>query len=62
MLFIFFQSVVLISKLPFIQLFNYVADNIAPEYFDSGEPALEAGNEVYYVLIMPLLSVLGAIM
>lgn len=39
-----FQSVVLLSKLPFIQLFTHLAGIMAPEYFDSGEPCLEAGQ------------------
>ncbi|KAI8782166.1 protein DENND6A-like isoform X1 [Biomphalaria glabrata] len=38
----FQKSVVLITKLPFIALFNQVISIIAPEYFDNGEPSLEA--------------------
>ena len=37
------QSVVLVSKLPLIALFQYVTSVMAPEYFRSGEPSLEAG-------------------
>ncbi|KAK2167268.1 hypothetical protein LSH36_30g02036 [Paralvinella palmiformis] len=36
------QSVVLLSKLPFVTLYNYIVSVIAPEYFDNGEPCLEA--------------------
>lgn len=42
--FYLFQSVVLVSRLPFIALFNQLVSIIAPEYFDNGEPSLEAGN------------------
>ncbi|KAH9508011.1 Protein dennd6a [Bulinus truncatus] len=38
----FQKSVVLITKLPFIALFNQVISILAPEYFDNGEPSLEA--------------------
>jgi len=38
-----FQSVVLVSKLPFVALFNYLIDQLAPEYFDTGMPYLETG-------------------
>ncbi|GFO44537.1 sarcolemmal membrane-associated protein [Plakobranchus ocellatus] len=38
----FQKSVVLITKLPCIALFNQVISIIAPEYFDNGEPSLEA--------------------
>ena len=38
-----FQSVVLISKLPFVALFTQLVSIIAPEYFENGEPSLEAG-------------------
>ena len=40
----FFQSVVLITKLPFVALFHQLISIIAPEYFDNGEPSLEAGE------------------
>ena len=39
----YFQSVVLISKLPFVALFSQLVSIIAPEYFENGEPSLEAG-------------------
>ena len=39
-----FQSVVLISKLPFVALFTQLVSIIAPEYFENGEPSLEAGK------------------
>ena len=42
--FIIFQSVVLISKLPFVALFSQLVSIIAPEYFENGEPSLEAGK------------------
>ncbi|XP_050414225.1 protein DENND6B isoform X2 [Patella vulgata] len=38
----FQKSLVLVSKLPFVALFNQVVSIIAPEYFDNGEPSLEA--------------------
>ncbi|BFZ08313.1 hypothetical protein BsWGS_11351 [Bradybaena similaris] len=38
----FQKSVVLITKLPCVALFNQVISIIAPEYFDNGEPSLEA--------------------
>lgn len=36
------QSVVIISRLPFISLFTEVIGLIAPEFFDHGEPSLES--------------------
>jgi len=41
------QSVVLVSKLPFVALFNYLVGVIAPEFFDSGLPCLETGRPIY---------------
>ncbi|XP_041347796.1 protein DENND6A-like [Gigantopelta aegis] len=38
----FQKSVVLISRLPFVALFTQLVSIIAPEYFDNGEPSLEA--------------------
>lgn len=38
----FQKSVVLISRLPFIALFSQLVSIIAPEYFENGEPSLEA--------------------
>ncbi|ETE72413.1 hypothetical protein L345_01761, partial [Ophiophagus hannah] len=38
----FQKSLVLISKLPYIHLFNTVLGQIAPEYFEKNEPFLEA--------------------
>ena len=35
----------LISRLPFIALFNQLVSIIAPEYFENGEPSLEAGTQ-----------------
>jgi hypothetical protein len=37
---------VLVSKLPFVNLFSHLAGIVAPEYFENGEPSLEAGE--YY--------------
>ncbi|XP_011802691.1 PREDICTED: protein DENND6A [Colobus angolensis palliatus] len=47
-LFFFFpQSLVLISKLPYIHFFHTVLKQIAPEYFEKSEPYLEAAcNDV----------------
>ncbi|KAG8225110.1 hypothetical protein J437_LFUL004031 [Ladona fulva] len=38
----FRQSVVLISRFPFVNLFTEVCALIAPEYFENGEPSIEA--------------------
>ncbi|KAM3914901.1 protein DENND6A [Leptodactylus fuscus] len=38
----FQKSLVLISKLPYINFFNTVVKQIAPEYFERSEPCLEA--------------------
>ncbi|XP_077987090.1 protein DENND6A-like isoform X2 [Glandiceps talaboti] len=38
----FQKSVVLITKVPYIKLFAQLVEIIAPEYFDNGEPCLEA--------------------
>ncbi|OWF45695.1 protein DENND6A-like isoform X2 [Mizuhopecten yessoensis] len=38
----FQKSLVLISKLPFVALFQQLVSIIAPEYFENGEPSLEA--------------------
>lgn len=38
------QSLVLISKLPYIHFFHTVLKQIAPEYFEKSEPYLEAGK------------------
>ncbi|XP_076468709.1 protein DENND6B-like isoform X3 [Babylonia areolata] len=38
----FQKSVVLITKLPFVALFSQLVSIVAPEYFDNGEPSLEA--------------------
>ncbi len=40
----FFQSVVLLSKLPFVALFSHLVGVVAPEYFENGEATLEAGE------------------
>jgi len=38
----FQKSLVLLSRLPFVPLFNYLIASIAPQYFDDGLPCLEA--------------------
>ncbi|XP_064632620.1 protein DENND6B-like isoform X2 [Lineus longissimus] len=38
----FQKSVVLVSKLPFVNLFSHLVGVVAPEYFENGEPSLEA--------------------
>lgn len=38
----FQKSVVVISRLPFLSLFTEVCSLIAPEYFENGEPSIEA--------------------
>lgn len=39
-----FQSLVLISKLPYVHLFHTMLKQIAPEYFEKSEAFLEAGS------------------
>ena len=39
-----FQSLVLITRLPFVALFSQLVSIIAPGYFENGEPSLEAGG------------------
>ena len=51
------QSVVLVSKLPFVALFNYLVGVIAPEFFDSGMPCLETGMP--FLVLLHSLSVNG---
>ena len=43
-LFFKIQSVVFLTRLPFINLMTELVDIIAPEFFDNGEPCLEAGE------------------
>jgi len=38
----YFQSVVIVSRLPFINLFSKVCGVVAPEYFDNGVASIEA--------------------
>lgn len=38
------QSLVLVSRLPYVNLFQCLLQLIAPEYFDKLEPCLEAGE------------------
>lgn len=38
------QSLVLVSRLPYVNLFQSLLQLIAPEYFDKLEPCLEAGE------------------
>lgn len=40
------QSLVLISRLPYLHLFHVMLQVIAPEFFDKLEPCLEAGDDV----------------
>lgn len=37
-----FQSVVIISRLPFNNLFNKIVSLLAPEFFENGDLSLEA--------------------
>lgn len=39
-----FQSLVLISKLPYVTFFHSLLKLVAPEYFERQEPCLEAGE------------------
>lgn len=41
-----FQSLVLVSRLPYVNLFQSLLQLIAPEYFDKLEPCLEAGEKL----------------
>jgi hypothetical protein len=41
-LLLFFQSVVLLSRLPFVSLFHKVTHRVANEYFDKGVTSIEA--------------------
>lgn len=47
----FQKSVVFLSSLPYFNFFKEIADIIAPEYFDNGEPCLESGNCFYFLII-----------
>lgn len=38
------QSLVLISKLPYVTFFHSLLKIMAPEYFEKQEPCLEAGK------------------
>lgn len=38
------QSLVLISKLPYVTFFHSLLKIMAPEYFEKQEPCLEAGQ------------------
>lgn len=38
------QSLVLVSRLPFVRLFQALLSLLAPEYFDKLAPCLEAGR------------------
>ena len=51
---VYLQSMVVLSALPFINLFTKVVNIVAPEFFDNGEPGLEAGEATHtytYLLI-----------
>lgn len=39
-----FQSLVLVSRLPYVNLFQRLLQLVAPEYFDKLTPCLEAGE------------------
>ena len=41
-----FQSLVLVSRLPYTHLFHSLLQIIAPEFFEKLEPCLEAGDDV----------------
>lgn len=42
----FQKSIVLLTRLPYHTLFYRVLQQVAPEYFDNGSAALEAGERV----------------
>ena len=41
----FQKSVVLLSKFPYVSLFNYILGLIAVEYFNTGAEVLETGRQ-----------------
>lgn len=49
-----FQSLVLISKLPYVTFFHSLLKIMAPEYFEKQEPCLEAGTSDYLSLSVSL--------
>ena len=49
-----FQSLVLISKLPYVTFFHSLLKIMAPEYFEKQEPCLEAGRSDYLSLPVSL--------
>lgn len=45
------QSLVLISKLPYVTFFHSLLKIMAPEYFEKQEPCLEAGKLLFLLLV-----------
>lgn len=41
-----FQSLVLVSRLPYTHLFHSLLHIVAPEFFEKLQPCLEAGDDV----------------
>lgn len=51
--FIFFQSVVILSKFPFLNLFTQMLDILAPEFFDKGSEVISAACQDIYMWPSP---------
>lgn len=47
----------LVTKLPFVALFSQLVSIIAPEYFDNGEPSLEAGIKMIIYIFIHIIAV-----
>lgn len=58
-----FQSLVLISQLPYVTFFHSLLKIMAPEYFEKQEPCLEAGQLItcLYAIICVILSQLRVV-
>lgn len=53
------QSLVLVSRLPFVRLFQALLSLIAPEYFDKLAPCLEAGEWLSGAFTVPAVAPSG---
>lgn len=49
-----FQSVVILSLFPFLNLFNQMLDLLAPEYFERGPAAIEEATKDIYKWPVPM--------
>lgn len=55
------QSLVLISKLPYVTFFHSLLKIMAPEYFEKQEPCLEAGQSDSPVRLLPVFRLVGTL-